>query len=71
MLTQLSCGTESLKGADGAAFTSRLLSYRHPETDSALPQGTRGNPRWQSLGPFQEPVRLRSQARAGVAACSS
>lgn len=40
-------------------------------TVSALPGGTRGNPRWQSLGPFQEPVRLRSQARAGIAAHGS
>lgn len=34
---QLAQGTETLKGADGLAFTSRLLSCRHSEMDWLSP----------------------------------
>lgn len=53
LFIQLVHGTESLKGADGPAFTSRLLSCRHSEMDSLSPAPRRsGKSQMAEPGPF-------------------
>lgn len=52
-LAQLTLGTEPLKGPDGSAFTSRLLSGRHAGMDSLSPALRRsGKSQMAEPGPF-------------------